>query len=140
MKNYKLLYASFDLETGISTVTIGTDLGEFTGETTCKDSDRENMSQIFGCEVAELKAWRKYAKARAAVEGYKLKALKDFCAKMEKTRTFDSNAYWYKQLLVEMRDTKEKRNHWRMTVERISQGIQRTIVARELGLKRLKRK
>ena len=59
---------------------------------------------------------------------------------MEKTRTFDSTAYWYKQLLVEMRDTKEKRNHWRMTVERISQGIQRTIVARELGLKRLKRK
>ena len=48
MKNYKLLHASCDLETGISTVTIGTDLGEFTGETTCKDGDRENMWQIFG--------------------------------------------------------------------------------------------
>lgn len=140
MKNYKILSSHCDFESGISTVTIGTDLGAFTGVSPCQDADRENFSQFFGCEIAELKAWRKYAKARKAVENTKLKALKEYAYRMEHTRNFDPSAYWYKQLIAEIAETSSRREQWSLTMERISQGIQRTIIARDLGLKRLNRK
>ena len=52
--------SSFDETTGISTVTIKTKIGTFTGSSYLQDEDKENISRFAGCRLAELKAIRKY--------------------------------------------------------------------------------
>jgi hypothetical protein len=64
MKNIKLVKADFDRETGISTVIINTDIGKFEGVAKADDVDIQSPSQFMGCELAELRALKKYVKAK----------------------------------------------------------------------------
>ena len=59
----KIVSAIFDKETGISTVTIETDLGLFTGVSKLHEEDKVMTSKYAGCEYAEMKAYVKCMKA-----------------------------------------------------------------------------
>lgn len=63
MKKYGFVDATFNKETGVSTTTILTDLGLFTGTAYLHEEDRDIMSEYEGCKYAEWRAIIKYYKA-----------------------------------------------------------------------------
>ena len=70
--------AEFNKETGISTVTIRTPLGKFTGHAKVHPEDVPYASNITGCRYADQRAKIKYLKAKARVISNEIKALNDF--------------------------------------------------------------
>lgn len=61
---YKLIKAEYNLDTGVSTVTIGCRLGQFTGTAKLHpEEDVDLRSRYFGCELAESRACVKALKA-----------------------------------------------------------------------------
>lgn len=71
---YSFLNSTYDGKT--STVTIGTKWGIFTGSTTRRPEDDEYNSQIFGGELAEMRAVIKACRARVKEIKSQLKILK----------------------------------------------------------------
>lgn len=71
---YSFLNATYNGKT--STVTIGTKWGIFTGSTTRRPEDDEYNSQIFGGELAEMRAVIKACRARVKEIKSQLKILK----------------------------------------------------------------
>ena len=57
-----LVESSYDKESGRSSVLISTPIGLFNGETYIKGTDTDSPSSFFGCEIAALKAQKKYLK------------------------------------------------------------------------------
>lgn len=57
-----LVESSYDKESGRSSVLISTPIGLFNGETYIKGTDADSPSSFFGCEIAALKAQKKYLK------------------------------------------------------------------------------
>ena len=64
MKSMKIIYSNFDETTGISTVTILTKIGEFTGTSKLHDEDKNISSSFAGCRYAEIRAIIKYHKKK----------------------------------------------------------------------------
>lgn len=65
---YKILYADYNKETKVSTVTIQNKYGIFTGTSKLWVEDEDYESRFTGCRIAELKALRKsfkYARKKA---------------------------------------------------------------------------
>lgn len=60
--NITLIDSNFERDTCISTAIISTPIGIFSASTTLKPEDIEYPSSFFGCEIAELKAYKKYIK------------------------------------------------------------------------------
>lgn len=61
---FKFLNSNYDKETGISTVTISTKYGKFTGEARLNPEDKEYESTFYGCYIAENRAIINALKAR----------------------------------------------------------------------------
>ena len=61
-------------------VTIGTDMGQFSGTVVCRSEDYKNESRYFGFELAEIKAEIQYARAKRNYYEAQLKALLSFGA------------------------------------------------------------
>ena len=59
-----LVESSYDKESGRSSVLISTPIGLFNGETYIKGTDADSPSSFFGCEIAMLKAQKKYLKRK----------------------------------------------------------------------------
>lgn len=57
-----LIESSYDKESGHSSALISTPIGLFKGETYIKGTDADSPSSFFGCEIAALKAQKKYLK------------------------------------------------------------------------------
>ena len=70
-----LIYSNYDENTGVSTVTIDTALGRFTGTSVLREEDKEIASNYCGCRYAELKAVRNYLKVLLRVAKAELKTL-----------------------------------------------------------------
>jgi hypothetical protein len=75
MNRIILLNSEFNTESGISEVTIDTDLGRFTGRSVASEEDKKYFSSYRGCEYAEIKAIRKYIKANIKKLKAELKTL-----------------------------------------------------------------
>ena len=71
----KLSESNFNPETGISTVTLKTKRGLFTGTAKIHPDDKEVQSKFFGFRTAELKAQRSFLKEELKREKIALKAI-----------------------------------------------------------------
>lgn len=109
---YNLISADFDAQTGVSIVTIGTDLGIFKGHARVHESDKEFTSEIRGCTIAELKACEKYANAKVNYYQTQLKALNRFFNVMKDTREYNEKAFYVKQLNHIIKDLKDREKFW----------------------------
>jgi len=74
-KKIKLLDSNFDKETGISNVTILTDIGKFSGSSKLHEEDKEISSSYAGCSYAEMRALIKYMKQKIKYIEAQIKAL-----------------------------------------------------------------
>lgn len=93
-------------------VTIGTDIGQFTGEVKCRKEDWGYESRYFGFELAEIKAEIEYARAKRRYYDAQLKALIEFWRDMSTTRTYDIDAFWVKKMRAKVSKTEIERQHW----------------------------
>lgn len=73
--NIKTIISDYNESTGLSTVIIATDLGEFEGYAQLHDEDKEIASRFAGCRYAEMRAGIKYMKAKARIIKYQLEPL-----------------------------------------------------------------
>ena len=74
----KMIKSNFDEITGISEVTIATDIGEFSGISKLHDEDRNISSNFAGCQYAETRAIIKYMKRKMHDLDMQIKGLTDF--------------------------------------------------------------
>lgn len=93
-------------------VTIGTDIGQFTGAVECREEDWDYESKYFGFELAEIKAETEYARAKKRYYDAELRALTEFWRDMMTTRNYDQNAFWVKKIRAKVDDMQSKRRFW----------------------------
>lgn len=90
MKKIKVISSNFNEETGVSTVTIRTSLGEFTGEAILHPEDAP--SRFRGCRLAELRADVKYLKAYRKQFRNELNGLHKLMGRMSSYRNYNHNS------------------------------------------------
>ncbi len=88
----KLKSAEYDVNTGISTAIIKTELGTFTGTTKLHEEDKDIVSNFAGCEYAEMRAIIKYAKAKIQEQRIKVKTLENAKLTIEQLKGYEKNS------------------------------------------------
>ena len=109
-------------------VTIGTDMGQFTGLSKCREEDWGYESQYFGYELAEIKAEIDYARAKRKFYEAQMSALTQFWREMSQTRTYDMDAYWVKKMRARVDATEELRAYWANQVQSLKEAYHINIV------------
>lgn len=74
---FQLKHSDFNQETGISKVTIATELGYFNGISKLHDEDQDIASNFAGCRYAEYKAIIKYIQTKKRYIKYQIKILQN---------------------------------------------------------------
>lgn len=128
---FVLINSDYDEVTGVSKVTIGTSIGEFTGYSHCAVEDQPFASRYHGCSYAEWKARIKASKAYAARAYQEWKTLNDFYKILAGTRTFNPKAYHVRQLLKQMDKKLEERKYYLALAEAHYKGLQSMIKRRD---------
>ena len=123
----KTIASDYNEETGLSTVTIATDLGFITGYASLHPDDAEIASHFAGCRYAEMRAGIKYMKEKVKVAKYALKPLKRLYNNLSQMNSFDKNNKGVKMLEKEiymLEDEIETFNtHARTLKERLDKAI-----------------
>lgn len=88
----KMIYSNFDENTGISEVTIMTDIGEFKGTSKLHEEDRNISSHFAGCRYAEMKAIIKYMKQKIKNIQMQIKGLEDFQSNLATRADYNYNS------------------------------------------------
>ena len=84
--------ANFDENTGISTVTITTFLGDFLGKSKLHEEDRDLISNYVGCQYAEWRAAIKFFKAIIKHQETKVETLKNLINNLRQLKGYNENA------------------------------------------------
>ena len=87
----KTIASDYNEETGLSIVTISTDLGMFTGTAKLHPEDAEIASHFAGCRYAEMRAGIKYMKAKARETKQVLDSLTKIYKNLKQMNSFDKN-------------------------------------------------
>ena len=88
----KMIKSNFDEITGISEVTIATDIGEFSGTSKLHDEDRNISSSFAGCRYAEMKAIIKYMRQKIKNIQMQIKGLEDFQSNLATRADYNYNS------------------------------------------------
>lgn len=122
-------------------VTIGTDMGQFTGAVECREEDWDHESQYFGFELAEIKAEIEYARTKRKCYDAQLKALTEFWHDMSSTRTYNVDAFWVKKIRSKVNMIEAERSHWAERVKHLKEAYHLKVVTFDsLNIKRSKYK
>ena len=111
-KQHTLIDSSVSRDEHAYEVTIGTDMGQFTGSVYCQMQDWDYESRYFGLELAEIKAEIEYARAKRRYYDAQLKALTEFWRNMAQTRTYDIDAFWVKKMRNKVDDIEVIKEFW----------------------------
>lgn len=130
-KNYTLLKAEPNATTGVSVVTIGTDLGVFEGTAECMINELDKFSNYFGCRLAEMRANIKYAKGKIKFYRAQYQALNNYFKTMKNTRNWDPDAYYVQKLTEHMKVISQEIQHWQGVKTIYEEAIKNAIASRE---------
>ena len=94
----KLLYTSFDKETGVSTCVFDSKYGQIVGTAQCHPDDKDMCSELTGTTIASMRAERKYLQfCKIECKG-QLAALKQLYYSMKHSNNFNPKSYESKML------------------------------------------
>ena len=88
---YRLLFAEFNKETGISKAIIQTDLGIFTGQTILHEEDKDIASNFQGCMYAETRAVTNYVKEKCRILNIEIKTLSNLLDNLKQLRCYNAD-------------------------------------------------
>lgn len=131
MKKPTLIDSDFNPDDHTSTVTIGTDIGQFTASVMTLPADYPFESRYFGCQLAEMKATRKWALAHYHQIRQRMKGLKDFWNAMAGTREFNPYAYYVKVLKKQYDRLEEEATFWSQKADSIERAYRTCIVTQD---------
>jgi hypothetical protein len=145
-KRLKMNNCTIDAKTGVSTVTIHNEYGEFTG--TAKCSPEDDFSRFQGCRLAELRARRKYAKRRLLIAKEKYKSVWNTCEEVywgchsESVFSVNPELNWsiYKITSKEIARASTEVSKWENEIIKLDDAICETQDIWEQGIKDLKRR
>lgn len=132
MKKHTLIDVLHDENYHSYTITIGTDMGQFSGTTICSEEDYDRESRYFGFELAEIRAEIKYARAKRDHWGSQAKALLSFWRNMTGTRTYNADAYWVKKIRQAADDALREYESWEKEIQNLKDLYRAKIVAFDL--------
>lgn len=107
----KLIQSNYDEESGMSCVTLDTDLGKFYGYAFLnKEEDIEIASAYFGCELAEMDATLQYYNHKRFLLAQGLEALYRFRVDLKRNPQYNSESF-ESELLEKRIKQKENQKH-----------------------------
>ena len=127
----KMIYSNFDKETGISTVTIRTDLGDITGTSKLHEEDRNIMSEYAGCQYAETRAVLKYMKLRIKNLNLEIKGLENCQKALEQKATYDPQELGCRTLRKQIHILKRERYNWQSKYKSLSDKLYKAMCHRQ---------
>ena len=126
----KTIASSYDEKTGLSKVTIATDLGEITGYASLHPDDEKIASHFAGCRYAEMRAGIKYMKAKIKIAKYQLEPLKKVYNSLKNNKHYDINNKGIKLLEKEIYTLEDNIETYKTNVKTLTERLQKAIESR----------
>lgn len=137
--NYTIIKEKYDTLTGVTTVTINTNYGAFSGSVKLDDIDAQCPSIYHANELALSKALRKYAKQMTIIIKEKIKPLKAIIKQCKWVDNHSSNIVWSQATYLirkEIEKLEKELELWNKRVEAMSANIQKRISTRDRIIKK----
>lgn len=131
---YRIIKEEFDTITGITTVTINTDYGAFTGTVKLDDIDSKYPSIYHANELALAKALRKFAKQMVIITKEKIQPLRAVMNQCFYIDDHSSVLVWGKATFLirrEIEKLEKELSLWEQRIEVLSKSIEDRITARD---------
>ena len=133
----KMIKSNFDEITGISEVTIATDIGEFSGTSKLHDEDRNISSSFAGCQYAEMRAVIKYMKRKMHDLDMQIKGLTDFQSSLKCRKDYNHTSienFKARRCIYELNKQKEI---WKKRMNSLYERMLRNMEQREKVIEKI---
>ena len=120
----KTIASDYNEETGLSTVTVATDLGLITGYASLHPDDAEIASHFAGCRYAEMRAGIKYMKKKIQISKYQLEPLKKIYNILVNNKKYDIDNKGIKLLEKEIYTLEDDIETYKTNVKTLSERLQ----------------
>ena len=140
MKSMKIIYSNFDETTGISTVTILTKIGEFTGTSKLHNEDKNISSSFAGCRYAEIRAIIKYYKKKLENINNQIKGLDDCRKIIENLKDYNEYSVENRRIRRRLYELKSEKQKIKMCIDNLRNKLIDLMNQREKVLATLNKK
>ena len=136
----KMIKSNFDEITGISEVTIMTDIGEFTGTSKLHEEDRNISSSFAGCRYAEMRAIIKYMKRKVKDLQMQIKGLQDFQSNIATRKDYNHNSIENSKARRRIYELKKQVVIWKEKINSLTEKMLTMMEKREQLIEKMSRK
>lgn len=126
----KTIASDYNEETGLSSITIATDIGLITGYASLHPEDAEIASHYAGCRYAEMRAGIKYMKSKAKIAKYQLEPLKRIYNELINKKNYNINNMGIKLLEREIYTLEDDIETYNTHARTLNERLQKAIEAR----------
>lgn len=136
----KMIKSNFDETTGISEVTIATDIGEFIGTSKLHDEDRSISSSFAGCQYAEMRAIIKYMKRKMKDIDMQIKGLTDLQSDLECRTDYNYFSTENSKIRRHIYELQKQKEVWKKKINSLYQRMLMNMEQREKVIEKLTNK
>lgn len=131
----KTIASEYSELTGVSKITLWTDLGCFEGVAKLHPDDKEVASHFAGCRYAEMRAMIKYAKAKIKVIDNQVSLLKNIANELKNKKLYKANSTGIKLLEKNIYLLEDDKEIFKDRIRSLTEKIQHDIKQRDELLK-----
>ena len=136
----KTIASDYNKTTGISKVTVATDLGEITGYASLHPDDKDIASNFAGCRYAEMRAGIKYMKEKVKISKYQLEPLKRIYNDLSQKKYYNKNNNGAKMLEKEIYKLEDDIETYKTNIKTLTERLQTAIDSRDNIVKDMMKK
>lgn len=136
----KTIMSDYNQDTGLSKVTIATDLGQFTGYAKLHPEDKEIASNYAGCRYAEMRATVKYMKVKRRIAEYKLEPLNRIYNDLKSSKNFNENNKGVKMLQKQIYLLEDEKESFKNNVRSLESALSLAIEERPKIIEQMKKR
>ena len=133
----KMIKSNFDEITGISEVTIATDIGEFSGTSKLHDEDRNISSSFAGCQYAEMRAVIKYMKRKMHDLDMQIKGLTDFQSSLKCRKDYNHISIENSKARRRIYELNKQKEIWKKRINSLYERMLRNMEQREKVIEKI---
>ena len=133
----KMIKSNFDEITGISEVTIATDIGEFSGTSKLHDEDRNISSSFAGCQYAETRAIIKYMKRKMHDLDMQIKGLTDFQSSLQCRKDYNHISIENSKARRRIYELNKQKEIWEKRINSLYERMLRNMEQREKVIEKI---
>ena len=133
----KMIKSNFDEITGISEVTIATDIGEFSGISKLHDEDRNISSSFAGCQYAEMRAVIKYMKRKMHDLDMQIKGLTDFQSSLKCRKDYNHISIENSKARRRIYELNKQKEIWKKRMNSLYERMLRNMEQREKVIEKI---